>query len=85
VLIETGLQEVCSGLINFLTAVLVLPMEDREVPVTVWAQAGHAGYLPVPVAISYRHACVLSRDLPCLRPISRQQPTASDPALIDVA
>jgi hypothetical protein len=39
VLIEAGLQDVCSGLINFLTVALVLPAEDSEVPVTVWAQA----------------------------------------------
>jgi hypothetical protein len=35
VLIEVGLQYVCSVLINFLTVALVLPAEDSEVPVTV--------------------------------------------------
>jgi hypothetical protein len=64
VLIEAGLQDVCSGLINFLTVALVLPAEDSEVPVTVWAQAGRAGYTPGPVAIKYRRAHVLYRELP---------------------
>jgi hypothetical protein len=55
VLIEAGLQDVCSGLINFLTVALVLPAEESEVPVTVWAQAGRAGYAPGPVDINYRY------------------------------
>jgi hypothetical protein len=88
VLIKASLQEVCSGLINFLTVALVLPTEDSEVLVTVWAQAGRAAYSPGPVAINYRRDHVLYRDLPCLpclRPTSGLQPTVSYPALIDVA
>jgi hypothetical protein len=45
---------------------------------TVWAQAGRAGYTPVPVSINYRRAHVLHRDLPFLC-------TSCDPALVDVA
>jgi hypothetical protein len=56
------------------------------VPVTAWAQAGRAGYSQGPVAINYRRAHVLYRDLPCFRPTpGLQPPTASDPTLIDVA
>jgi hypothetical protein len=65
VLIEAGLQEVCSGLINFLTVYLVLPAEDSEVPVTVWAQAGRVGYSPGPVAINYRRASCTGIYLVC--------------------
>jgi hypothetical protein len=85
VLIEAGLQDVCSGLINFLTVARVLPNEDNEVPVTVWAQAGRSGYTPGPVAINYRHTQVLYRDLPGLRPSAGSPSNTSDPALIDVA
>jgi hypothetical protein len=85
VLIDAGLQDVCSGLINFPTVALVLPAEDSEVPVTVWAQAGRAGYAPGPVAINYRCAQILYRDLPCLFPSPGPQPTTINPALIDVA
>jgi hypothetical protein len=54
VLIKAGLQDVCSGLVNFLNVVLVLLTEDSEVPVTVWAQAGRTGYTPGPIATNYR-------------------------------
>jgi hypothetical protein len=85
VLIEAGLQDVCSVLINFLTVALVLPAEDSKISVTVWAQAGRAGYPPGPVAINYRRTHVLYRDLPCLGPILGSPSSPSDPALIDVA
>jgi hypothetical protein len=81
VFIEAGLQEVCSGLTNFFTVARVLPTEDSEVPVTLWAQVGRAGYSPGPVAINCRRARVLYWDLPCFRPTSGLQPTT----LIDVA
>jgi hypothetical protein len=70
VLIEAGLQDVCSGLDNFLTIALVLPVEDSEVPVAVWEQAGRAGYTLGPVAINYRRTHILYQDLPCLFPSS---------------
>jgi hypothetical protein len=85
VLIEAGLQDACSGLINFLTVALVLPTEDSEVPVTVWAQAGRSGYTPGPVAINYRRTQVLYQDLPCLRPSAGPPSNSSDPALVDFA
>jgi hypothetical protein len=85
VLIETGLQDVCSGLINFLTVAQVLWAEDSEVPVTVWAHAGRAGYTPGPVANNYRRTHVLYRDLPYLCPSSGPLSSSSDPALVDVA
>jgi hypothetical protein len=64
---------------------LVLPTEDSEVPVTVWAHAGRTGYTPGPVAINYRRTQVLYRDLPGLRPSAGSPCSTSDPALIDVA
>jgi hypothetical protein len=85
VLIEAGLQDACSGLINFMTVALVLPTEDIEVPVTVWAQAGRSGYTPGPVAIINRRTQALYRDLPCLRPSAGPPSSPSDPALVDVA
>jgi hypothetical protein len=39
-LIDTGLQDVCDGLVNFWTIALVLPTEDSEAPVVVLTQAG---------------------------------------------
>jgi hypothetical protein len=85
VLIEAGLQYICSSLINFLTVALVLPAEDIEVPVTVWAQAGRAGYTPEPVSINYRRTHVLYHDFPCLCPSSGPLSSSSDPALVGVA
>jgi hypothetical protein len=78
-------QDTCSGIINFLTVALVLPTDESEVPVTVWAQAGRSGYTPGPVAINYRRTQVLYRDLPCLRPSAGPPSNSSDPALVDVA
>jgi hypothetical protein len=85
VLIEAGVQDACSGLINYLTVALVLPTEDSEVPVTVWDQAGRSGYTPGHVAINYRRTQVLYRDFPCLRPSAGPTSNPSDPALVDVA
>jgi hypothetical protein len=85
VLIGAGLKDVCSGLINFLTVALVLPAEDSEVPVTVWAQAGSTGCTPGPVAINYRRTHVLYRVFPYMCRSSGPLSSSSDPALINVA
>jgi hypothetical protein len=83
-LIYAGLEVACTGLINFLTVVLVNPTEDHDAPLTVQAQAGRPAYLPGPVAINYRREHILYQDLPSLHPIFIR-PAASDPALVEVA
>jgi hypothetical protein len=84
VLVDAGLETACSSLITFLTIALVQPSSERQESWTLQPQAGLAGYVPGPMAMSYRREHVLYRDLPALRPGS-VLPAVSDPALVDVA
>jgi hypothetical protein len=63
----------------------VLPADDSEVQVTVWAHAVRSGYTRGPLSINYRRTHILYRDFPYLCPSSGPQSNSSDPALIDVA
>jgi hypothetical protein len=83
-LVNAGLEDTCSRLIDFLTVALVQPTEERSEPYTLIPQLRTAGYIPGLEAISHRRETIIYRDLPALHPaVSR--PTSSDPALLDVA
>jgi hypothetical protein len=83
-LVDAGLKDTCSRLIDFLIIALVQPTEERSTPYTLLPQVGTAGYVPGLEAISHLRETILYRDLPALRPAVRR-PTTSDPALLDVA
>jgi hypothetical protein len=84
VLVNAGLEATCGDLIIFLTISLVEPSATRQEPWTLQPQAVKAGYVPVPMATSYRREHVLYCDLPVLRP-GLTATTTCDPALVDVA
>jgi hypothetical protein len=80
-LIDMGLEDTYSSLINFLIVALIHPTEDSEVPLAVHAQAGKADYSHRCVFINYRREHIRCRDLPSLRPATTR-PTAIDLALM---
>jgi hypothetical protein len=83
-IIDAGLEDTCAELINFLTMALLTPSAHRAEHYTLQDQAGKAGYVPGPEAISYHQEDVLYRDLYVLK-VTSAPPLASDPALLDVA
>jgi hypothetical protein len=80
--VDAGLEATCEDLIIFLTISLVEPSATRREPWTLQPQA-KAGYVPGPMATSYRREHVLYCDLPVLRPGLTATITC-DPALVDV-
>jgi hypothetical protein len=78
-LLDSGLEETCSPLIDVLTVARKAPT-----PLTVHDQLEMAGYIPGPSTVSFRCDDVLYRDLPLLRPAS-SAPASIDPALLDVS
>jgi hypothetical protein len=84
VLVDAGLQATYGDLINFLTVALVDHSLSRKETWTLQAQPVKYGYVPGPMATSYRREHVLYRDLPGLRPGSTVS-TTSDPALVVVS
>jgi hypothetical protein len=83
-LIDGGLEDTCSELINVLTVAIVKPNNIRVEPYTLQDQAGKAGYAPGPEAISYHHDGLLYHYLPVLK-ATPGPPLTNDPALLDVA
>jgi hypothetical protein len=83
-LIYGGLEETCSGLIDFLNVALVIPSAAAPTPLTVHHQVGVAGYVPGPATISHWCEAVLHHNLPLIHPASSSL-GVSDPYLLDVA
>jgi hypothetical protein len=66
-LLEAGMEDTCSGLIDFLTVALVAPSVAVSAPLTVHKQVGLADYTHGPGAISHRCESVLYHDLAAIR------------------
>jgi hypothetical protein len=82
-LVDRGMDVVCTPLVDFLTLVLVQPIEAITSPYPLQPQVGMAGYMPGPAVVSHRREHILYRDLQGLLPSALA--AASDPALLDVA
>jgi hypothetical protein len=68
VLAESGRATIRAPLVKFLTVALVRPSATRDIPLTVQAQAGLAGYVPSPAVVIFRHDSILYWDLSGLQP-----------------
>jgi hypothetical protein len=82
-LLEAGLEEPCSSIIDFLTVLLVSPSVDAPKPITLQEQAGRLAYVHGPDTITYLREKVLYRDLTLLQTLPFAGP-ASYPDLLDV-
>jgi hypothetical protein len=84
-LVDAGLEDTCSHLIEFIIVALVQPVEERSEPYTLLPHIGTARYVPgTEVVISHRRETIQYHDLPALRP-SVGLSANSDPVLLDVA
>jgi hypothetical protein len=83
VLVDRGVEVMCTPLVEFLTLALVQPTDAITSPYPLQQQVGMAAYMPGPAVVSHRREHILYRNLPGLLPSTLA--AASDPALLDAA
>jgi hypothetical protein len=83
-LMDTGLDDSCSGMVDFLNVALVAPSMATPPPLSVYQKVGVTGYVTGPSTISYNRDADLYGDLPALN-TAAFSPAASDLALLEVA